>query len=205
MSIVNVDIKTLILMVAAATLGSWLGAGVVSRWPRRKIQLGMGTALLITAGFLLLTQFKLLPAGGDLLAFTGWKLLIAVLANLLLGALMTIGIGFFAPCMMVVYLLGLSPRATFPIMMGSVAFLCTVSSIRFIQTQRYRWKSAIGMTLGGIPGVLLAAYLVKELPLFWLRWMVFAVMIYTAVSMLRSAIKERRQLTAQTAALEAQA
>ena len=206
MSIVDVDIKTLTLLIAAAAAGSWFGAGIVSRWPRGKIQFGMGATLLVTAGFLLLSQLHLLPVGGDLLGLSGLKLAIAVLACLLLGALMTLGIGFFAPCMMVLYLLGMSPRATFPIMMGSVAFLCTVGSVRFIQKRRYRWKSAIGMTLGGIPGVLLAAYLVKELPLFWLRWMVFAVIIHTAVMMLRSALKDRRKPAEQLApaTLEAQ-
>lgn len=206
MSIVDVDIKTLAPMIAAATIGSWFGAGIVSRWPRRKIQIGMGITLLVTAGFLLMSQLHLLPVGGSLLALTGWKLVVALLANLLLGALMTLGIGFFAPCMMVIYLLGMSPRAAFPIMMGSVAFLGTVGSIRFITTHRYRWRSAIGMTAGGIPGVLLAAYLVRSLPLFWLRWMVFCVMIYTAMMMLWSAIKERRKPAKQAsaAAVEAQ-
>jgi len=193
MSVVDVDIKTLTLMIVAAAVGAWFGAGIVSRWPRRKIQVGMGITLLVTAGFLLLTQFHLVPVGGDLLGLTGYRLVIAVAANALLGALMTLGIGFFAPCMMVVYLLGMSPRAAFPIMMGSCAFLGTVGSIRFIQKQRYRWKSAIGMTLGGIPGVLLAAYLVRSLPLRPLRWLVFVVMVYTAVMMLRSAVRERRQ------------
>ncbi len=191
MSVVDVDIKTLTLMIVASAVGAWFGAGIVSRWPRRKIQIGMGITLLVTAGFLLMTQFQLLPIGGDLLGLTGFRLVIAVVANALLGALMTLGIGFFAPCMMVIYLLGMSPRAAFPIMMGSVAFLGTVGSIRFIQQKRYRWKSAIGMTLGGIPGVLLAAYLVRSLPLRPLRWLVFVVMVYTAVMMLRSAMKER--------------
>jgi uncharacterized membrane protein YfcA len=193
MSVVHVDIKTLTLMIVAATIGAWFGAGIVSHWPRRKIQIGMGITLLVTAGFLLMTQFHMLPIGGDLLGLQGYRLGIAVVANLLLGALMTLGIGFFAPCMMVVYLLGMSPIAAFPIMMGSVAFLGTIGSIRFIQQKRYRWKSAIGMTLGGIPGVLLAAYLVRSLPLGPLRWLVFVVMVYTAVMMLRSAFKEQAQ------------
>src|SRR5882757_9757724 len=207
MSVVDVDVKTLTLMIAAAATGAWFGAGIVSRWPRRKIQIGMGITLLVTAGFVLMTQFHMLPVGGDLLGLQGVRLFMAVAANLLLGALMTLGIGFFAPCMMVVYLLGMSPRAAFPIMMGSCAFLGTVGSIRFIKQRRYHWKSAIGMTLGGIPGVLLAAYLVRSLPLRPLRWLVFVVMIYTAAMMLRSAIKERAQKLQDVAppnALEAQ-
>jgi hypothetical protein len=95
---------------------------VVSRWPKRNIQIGMGIALLITAAFGLPVQFHLIPGGGELLGFTGVKLLIAVTATTVLGALMTLGIGLFAPCMMVTYLLGMNPRATFPIMMGAVAF-----------------------------------------------------------------------------------
>jgi uncharacterized membrane protein YfcA len=195
-------------MIAASALGAWFGAGIVSRWPRRKIQVGMGLTLLVTAGFLLMTQFHLLPIGGDMLGLDGYRLVIAVVANALLGALMTLGIGFFAPCMMVIYLLGMSPRAAFPIMMGSVAFLGTVGSIQFIKQRRYSWKSAIGMTLGGIPGVLLAAYLVRSLPLRPLRWLIFVVMIYTAAMMLRSAVREgTRKLPgpASPDALEAEA
>ena len=207
MSVVHVDIKTLTLMIVAAVIGAWFGAGIVAHWPRRKIQIGMGITLLMTAGFLLMALFHLLPIGGDLLGLQSYRLGIAVVANMFLGALTTLGIGFFAPCMMVIYLLGMSPIAAFPIMMGSVAFLGTVGSIRFIQQKRYRWKSAIGLTLGGIPGVLLAAYLVRSLPLGPLRWLVFVVMVYTALMMLRSAIKERAQKMSDVSppnALEAQ-
>ena len=193
MSVVDVDPKTLTLMIVAATAGAWFGAGIVSRWPRRKIQIGMGTTLFVTAGFLLLRQFNLLPPGGELMGINGPRLFIAVAANLLLGALMTLGIGFFAPCMMVVYMLGMSPRAAFPIMMGSCAFLGTVGSIRFLRESRYNWRAAIGMTIGGIPGVLIAAYFVRSLPLYGLRWLVFCVMIYTGYSMLRSASREQAQ------------
>jgi uncharacterized membrane protein YfcA len=156
---------------------------------------------------MLMTIFHLLPLGGNQLGLHGYKLAIGIGANLILGALMTLGIGFFAPCMVVVYLLGMSPIAAFPIMMGSVAYLGAIGSIRFIRKQRYCWKPAIGMTIGGVPGVLLAAYLVRSMPLGPLRWLVFVVIIYTAVVMLRSAIKERSRQLAQPAPgeLEAQA
>lgn len=190
-AVVDVDVTTLALMIAASVVGAWLGAGVVARWPRRKIQIGMGLALAAAAAIMLMTQLKLVPGGGELLGLTGMKLLIAVLVNAVLGALMTLGIGLYAPCMMLIYLLGMNPRAAFPIMMGSGAFLMPVGSARFIRENSYNLKAALGLTLGGIPGVLLAAYLVRSLPLGAIRWLVVAVVLYTSVMMLRSAARER--------------
>ncbi len=191
-AVVDVDGTTLALMVAASVLGAWLGAGVVSRWPRRKIQIGMAAALLITAAFGLAAQLHLFPAGGGRLGFAGARLAVAVAANALLGALMTLGIGLFAPCMMVTYLMGMSPRAVFPIMMSSAAFLCPVAGMRFIRTGRYNLRAALGITIGGIPGVLVAAFLVGSLPLTAVRWLVIGAVLYTAVMMLRSAAREHR-------------
>jgi len=198
MAVVDVDVKTLILMVAAAAIGAWLGAGVVSRWPRRKIQIGMGLALLATAGFGLARQLHFFPGGGELLGLSGPKLLVAILANAFLGALMTLGIGFFAPCMMVIFLLGMNEKTAFPIMMGSVAFLGPVASIPFIRRGAYNFKVALGLSLGGIPGVLLAAYLVRSLPLDAVRWLVVGVVLYTSARMLRSAAAERAEVKART-------
>jgi uncharacterized membrane protein YfcA len=196
-AVVDVEATTLISMIAASVVGAWLGAGVVSRWPRRKIQIGMGLALLVTAGFGLATQLNLLPGGGDKLGLTGSKLIIAIAANLILGALMTLGIGFFAPCMMVIFLLGMNAKAAFPIMMGSVAFLGPVASIPFIKRGAYNFRTSLGLTLGGIPGVLLAAFLVRSLPLGAVRWLVIAVVLYTALMMLRSAVIERAAVKAK--------
>jgi uncharacterized membrane protein YfcA len=189
-AIVDVDITTLITLISASVLGAWLGAGFVSRWPRRRIQIGMGCALTVTALFGVATLLHWLPGGGDQLGLTGTKLLLGFLANVLLGALMTLGIGFFAPCMMVIYLLGMSPKVAFPIMMGSVAFLGPVASLPFLQRGSYNFKTSLGVTLGGIPGVLIAAYLVRSLPLFYLRWLMVGVLLYTAAMLLRSAIIE---------------
>jgi uncharacterized membrane protein YfcA len=191
MAVVQVDVTTLTLMLAAAVLGAWLGAGVVAKWPRRKIQIGMGIALLAMAVFFLAKQLQWMPGGGDLLGLTGVKLALAVAANFVLGALMTLGIGMYAPCMILIALMGMNPRAAYPIMMGSCAFLCPVGGVRFIREERYNLKSALGLAIGGIPGVLIAAFVVKELPLDWVRWLVIVVVIYTAIMMLRSAVIER--------------
>lgn len=198
-AVVDVDVKTLALMIGGSVAGAWFGAGVVSRWPRRWIQIWMGFALLIMAGIFLLQALKLMPGGGDALGLTGAKLGLAILANTMLGALMTLGIGLYGPCMILISLLGMNPKAAFPIMMGSCAFLMPVGSARFIREQRYNLKAALGLTIGGIPAVLIAAYIVREMPLGVVRWLVIAVVIYTAAMMLRSAVVERRAAAAAAA------
>jgi uncharacterized membrane protein YfcA len=186
-AVVDVDVKTLVLMIAASVVGAWLGAGVVSCWPRRRIQIGMGIALLVTAAFGLMAQLHLVPGGGMLLGLGGTRLAIAVAANAVFGALMTLGIGLFAPCMMVTHWLGMSPKAVFPIMMGSTGLLGPVASVPFIRRGSYSLRAALGITLAGIPGVLAAAFIVRSIPLGALRWLVIGVVVYTAVMMLRSA------------------
>lgn len=199
-SVVKVDVTTLVLMIAASVLGAWLGAGVVARWSRRKIQVGMGIALLVMAVFFLLKQINYLPGGGAELGLTGPKLMLAVAANAVLGALMTLGIGLYAPCMVVISLLGMDQSTAFPIMMGSCAFLMPVGSLRFIRESRYNLKSALGLALGGIPGVLIAAFVFTTLDVRMVRWLVIVVVVYTAIMMLRSAAMERRSASAQPAA-----
>jgi uncharacterized membrane protein YfcA len=190
--IVSVGMPTLVSMIAAAVAGAWLGAGVVSRWSRARVQLGMGSALLAAAALMLTSQLELAPSGGNALALSGGRLAIAVGVNFVLGALMTLGIGLYAPCMILVSLLGMDPKAAFPIMMGSCAFLMPVGSMRFIREGRYSLTAGVGLALGGIPAVLLAASIVWALPLEYVRWLVIVVVVYTALSLLRTAHRERR-------------
>jgi uncharacterized membrane protein YfcA len=196
-AVIPVDVLTLFSMIAAAILGAWLGAGVVANWPKQKVQLGMGTALLVAAALMLITQVqvmtgsRILPLGGDALGVRGGLLVAAVVGNMVLGALMTLGIGLYAPCMILVSLLGMNPTAAFPIMMGSCAFLMPVGSLRFIRERAYSLRNALGLALGGLPGVLIAAYIVKSLDLNTVRWLVIVVVLYTAITMLISASREK--------------
>jgi uncharacterized membrane protein YfcA len=185
--IVKVDSVTLLLMILAAMAGSWLAAGVVVHWPRRKIQIGMGIALLGAAVLMLIAQLNAGPGGGDAFALTGPRLLIGVAGNFVLGGLMMIGIGLYAPCMILVSLLGMNPIAAFPIMMGSCAFLMPFSSVRFIRAKTYNAQTAIGIALGGLPAAIIAAKLVQSLPLGAVRWLVVGVVIYTSLNMLLTA------------------
>lgn len=189
---VQVDVLTLVSMMAASVCGAWFGAGIVARWPRRNVQIGMGVALLTGAFFFLVTNLNisLVPAG-TALVLHGWKLWAGIAGDFVLGAFMTLGIGLFAPCMILVSLLGMDPKAAYPIMMGSCAFLMPVASARFIRLNRYSARPALGLALGGLPGVLIAALIVKVLPLYWVRWLVVVAVTYASVTMLRSAVLER--------------
>ena len=187
---VSVDLTTLISMIAAAVLGAWLGVGLVAKLSRRAIQFGMGGALFCAALLFLAKNLDWMPGGGDALGFTGSTLLFAVAANAVLGALMMLGVGLYAPCLILVSLLGMSPIAAFPIMMGSCGLLMPVGGARFIRSGRYNFSAAVGLALGGIPGVLVAAYIVKSLPVAWLRWLVLFVVLYAAAQMLRSASRK---------------
>ncbi len=187
MSIIEVEIVTLTVLIGASVAGAWLGAGVVASWPRRKIQIGMGAALLVAALLMLMTQFDLFPVGGEALGLAGTLLVVAVVGNFILGALMTLGIGMYAPSMIMISLLGMNPTVSYPIMMGSCAFLMPVGSIRFLRADAYALRPALGLVLGGIPAALIAALIVGKLPIDYVRWLVVVVVTYTAISMLRSA------------------
>lgn len=190
-TVIEVEPITLISMLAAATLGAVLGAGVVAKLPERKIQIGMGIALLAVALTMVAGQLDLFPAGGEAIGLTGGKLIFAIVANFILGALMTLGIGLYAPCMALVFALGLSPKVAFPIMMGSCAFLMPAASVKFVKEGAYDRKASLAITLLGIVGVLIAAYLVKSLPLNILKWLVIVVIVYTSIMMFRSATKNK--------------
>jgi uncharacterized membrane protein YfcA len=185
-AIIEVDLTTLVLLIAASMLGAWLGAGIVSSWSRRGVQFGMGLALMAAAGLTLGQALNILPGGGVALELGGAKLAIGLIGNFMLGALMTLGIGLYGPAIIMVSLLGMSPKAAFPIMMGSCAFLMPVASGQFIRKCCYDLRASIGLTLGGIPGVLIAAYIVGSMSLTYVRWLVIVVVVYTAIMLLRA-------------------
>jgi uncharacterized membrane protein YfcA len=187
---VSVDLTTLGSMILAAVAGAWLGVGLVSRLSRRAIQLGMGGALLCAALLYLASNAHWMPGGGDALGLQGVRLIVAICVNFILGALMMLGVGLYAPCLILLSLLGMSPLAAFPIMMGSCGLLMPIGGARFVRSGRYNLSAAVGLALGGIPGVLVAAYLVKSMPMVWLRWLVLIVVVYAALQMLKSARQE---------------
>jgi len=190
---VEVETTTLISMIGASVVGAWFGAGWVAGLQRRYVQLGMGVALLLAALFMGGFQILGKPAGADALGLAGFDLFLACAGIACLGALMTIGAGLYAPCMVLVSLMGMNPIAAFPIMMGACAFLMPFASTRFLKAEACSLRPGLGLTLGGLPGVLLAVLVVKSLPLDALRWLVVVVVLITAATMLRSALQAGRR------------
>lgn len=190
---VKVEAATLLSLIVAASVGSFLGSKFISRIDEKKIQVMMGFALIITAILMCLSNTGVLASLGNgnvAVGLTGWKLFIGILGNFILGALMTAGIGLYAPCMAMVYLLGLSPLVAFPLMMASCAVLMPVASREFIKDGNYNRNATIGITIGGILGVFVAVTLVKSMSLTLLTWLVIIVLIYTAITMLMQGFKK---------------
>jgi len=188
--VIEVEIRTLVMMIAAAVAGSLVGAPIVARWPRRHIQVGLGLALLILSGVLIYRQLWTEPTSGTI-ELSGSLLALGIAGNFTLGVLMTIGVGLYAPCLLLVSMLGMNPGTGFPIMMGSCAFLMPAASVPFIRRESYSPRAALGLTIAGIPAVLIAAYVVKSLDLRTVKWLVAIVVIYTAITLLRAATRPR--------------
>jgi uncharacterized membrane protein YfcA len=189
-NLVRVDPWLLAACIAASVAGAVVGAPIVVRLPLRAVQGVVGVALVLAAAAFVAKNLDLMPGGGAALSLPPGLFVVAVLGYFVFGALMTCGIGLFAPSLILLPLLGMNPQASFPMMMGACAFLMPVSGLRFLRSDRIDIRLVIGMALGGMPAVVLAALVVKSLPLTTLRWAVVVVVLYTAVVLLRSAFRQ---------------
>ena len=189
---IEVQPTLLMAMVISAGLGAWMGAGIVSRMSRRVIQLFMGVALLLAAACFTMTNLGIIPPSGSAMGLAGWRFAVAVVANFVMGALMCAGIGNYAPSMALLAFLGMHPIAAYPIMIASDGVLIPVASLGFLRSGRFSPSVAVGLTLGGIVGIVAAVPLVKMLGehLTLMRWAVTGIIAYAAIAMLRSARSE---------------
>lgn len=192
--VVKVDILTLVLLIVASVIGSYLGAAIMSKMPKKQVKMVMGVALIIIAFFLFAGQMGWIAnlGSGDALGLTGSKLIIGIIVFFVLGTLMSAGVGLYAPAMATVYLLGMSPLVAFPIMMGACAFLMPVGSYKFIKENAYAPKVSLFISLGGIIGVIFATNVVTSLPLQVLTYVVICVVIITGVIMFVEAVKMKK-------------
>jgi uncharacterized membrane protein YfcA len=186
-----IDKPTIISMVIAGGVGAWFGAGIVANWPRQKIQRAMAIALIVTAVFMVVRMTASLSLNEGTIGLNGFALVIGVVASLVIGSLTSLGIGNYAPTMAVTYFLGMNQKAVFPIMAASAAVILTAAAFRFYRSGRFDRRAATAFTLGGIPGVLIAVFIVKELPLDVVRWVVVAVLLYTSATLYQSSRVQR--------------
>jgi uncharacterized membrane protein YfcA len=188
---VRVDPVLLASCIAAAVLGSLIGVPLVVRASVQLVQGIVGVALLIAAALYAMSNLNLFPIGGSATALPVLEMSVAVAVHFLLGALMAFGIGLYAPSLILLSLLGLDPRLAFPIMASACAFLMPATGFSFVKSSRIDLRIVIGIAIGGIPATIVAALLVKEMPIVWLRWGVVVVVLYAAFLLLRSAIRHQ--------------
>ena len=188
---VTVDPLTLVLMIGASILGAVIGASIVSKWDLKKVRIALGCALIALAIVMVCKLLGVGPFGiiGTASGLTGVKLVIGVLVNFVLGALMIVGLGLYAPCMALCLLLGLSADIAFPIMMGSCAFLMPSAGIKFVKEGKYNRASSLVLTITGVIGVLIACFVITSLPLTVLTWVVTVVMVVCACIFFKYASK----------------
>jgi uncharacterized membrane protein YfcA len=189
---VFVDPVLLVSCGVALFVGAILGAPLVSRASVSLVQSIVGAALILAALLYAMSNLHVMPAGGSAAALSPLWTAVAIFANLVFGVLLNFGVGNYSPSLVMFSLMGMDPKFAFPIMAGGAALAATAASSRHVAIGDIDLRIAAGLALGGIPAVLVAAFVVKSMPVELLRWLVVVVVVYTAVIMLRAAIVGRR-------------
>jgi uncharacterized membrane protein YfcA len=189
---VLVEPMLLIGCVLALLMGGLLGVSLVIRAKVWVVQLVVGFALIVAAILYALTNLNLMPGGGTATGLPMPLAAIAIAANFLFGILLNFGIGNYAPTLIMLSLMGMDPRLSFPIMAAGAALTAAGASMRYISIGEIDLRIATGIALGGIPAVLVAAFIVKSMSVELLRWLVVGVVLYAATVMLKAAVTGRR-------------
>jgi uncharacterized membrane protein YfcA len=196
---VKVDPWLLLACMVVMVAGGFAGVSIAARAPIRLIQAIVGTALVVAAFFYTLSNLGLMPAGGTATSLPLTLAIVTVVAHFIFGVLLSFGVGNYAPTLAMLSLMGMDPRLAFPIMAAAAGFAGTAASARCIRTVNLDLRLVLGLTLGAIPAVLIAAFIVKEMPLTMLRWLVVVVVTYAGATLLMTAAR-RRQLVPEDAA-----
>ena len=196
---VMVDPVLLVGCVIALLMGGLLGVPLVTRCRVWIVQAVVAVALLVAAIMYTLTNLQLMPGGGTASSLPLELMVVAIAANFIFGILINFGVGNYAPTLVMLSLMGMDPRLCFPIMAGGAGLTGAAASIRHIQIGEIDMRIVLSLAIGGIPAVLVAAFLVKEMPLEMLRWLVIVVVLYASAVMARAAARGRRDCRAEGA------
>jgi len=189
---VLVDPILLLGCVLAMVLGAAIGAPLVARTRVWRVQLLVAFALMVAAAFYALNNLGLMPDGGTSATLAPVAMAFAIAMNFLFGILANFGVGHYAPSLAMFSLLGMDPRYCFPIMATAGALAAPAVTLRHLAIGEIDLRIVIGVALGGVRAVLLAAFLVREMPVALLRWLVVVVVLYAAAVMLHAGLKGRR-------------
>lgn len=187
--------------IVAMIAGGLVGARLVTVAPVRLIQALVGVALLLAGLFFALANLHLMPPGGHATGLPLHLMVVAIVAHAVLGVLINFGVGNYAPTLAMLSLMGMDPRLAFPIMASSAAFSMPGSAARLVRQElKLDLRIVLGLTVGAIPAILIAAFLVKEMPLDLLRWLVVAVVVYAGITLLRAAMRTGEPVAAPASA-----
>ena len=186
---VKIDSLLLLQCIIAMVIGGFVGVPIAARAPIRLVQGIVGVALLAAGFFYILANLGLMPPGGTATSLpTHWSL-VAVAVHFLLGVLLSFGVGNYAPTLAMLSLMGMDPRLAFPIMASAASFAGVAAAGRSIHLVKLDYRIVLGLALGAIPAVLVAAFIVKEMPITMLRWLVVVVVSYAGGTLLLSATR----------------
>lgn len=193
MSDIGIETPTLVASLVCSIIGGFIGAFWVTRLDRNKVRIVMGCAFVVVAFIMLSKQLGFFPnVGGEANGFTGIKLLVFALLMGLFAALMNAGIGMYAPAMALCALMGLNLAYAYPLAAGGCCAMMPTAGIRSIVADAIDTKVAFWMFLGSIPGTLIAALIVKSIPLTVLSWLVICVLVYTSFSLIQATRSEKK-------------
>jgi uncharacterized membrane protein YfcA len=190
---VKVDPVLLAGCIIACTTGGMIGAPLLHRTRVWIVQLVVSIGLLLAAIAYGMTNLHLFPGGGTAAGLPMSLTIVAIAANFVIGVLLNYGVGNYAPSLVMLSLMGMDPRLCFPVMAGAAALMGATAGIRHINTGKLDLGVVIGLTIGGIPAVFVAAYLVVNMPIEVLRWLVLVVVLYAAAIMFHAAMLGRRE------------
>lgn len=194
---VFVDPVLLLSCAIATMLGGLVGAPLVARARVWIVQLMVAVGLVLAAGAYAMTNLHVFPGGGTATGLPLAQTMVAVAASFGFGILANFGIGNYAPTLVILSLMGMDPRLCFPIMAAGGSLMGAGASVRHFKIGEVDLRIVLGLAVGGIPAVIVAAFIVKEMPLELLRWLVLVVVLYAATVMFRAALVGRRVQAAE--------
>ncbi|MCX5773423.1 MAG: hypothetical protein NTX05_02305 [Fusobacteria bacterium] len=193
LSVIHIEPVTFFALVISSIIGGFISAKISSKLPVQKIRGAMLAGLVLVAGLLILTQLHIMSNGGSVAGLFGIKLVIAIICFIFISFLLSVGVGNYAAMQVVLFLLGMTPLAVFPIMTTSAALQEVAIALSFLSKKQLPIKEALTAGIFGCIGVVAAFLLLKDFTPVGLHWLLFVVILFNIYMIFRSFMKDRRK------------